>query len=201
MAPTDRRIAISLVRAAARASRMLATLAAAISSTSANAARTVLAPLRTSRPRDRQGKGRGRFHDQCGRPARLLPIDAARDQREIGPHLRGVRGVAAPPDQRQPAHVRVLLKVDLRPDHGGHRGRGKERRFRHVDAFEPGRRHAHDRDVPPVQDDLFLEDLRIGGEAGRPERVTQNHGGPASGGQLAAVKPVPTAGDTLSTSK
>ncbi len=49
VAPTDKRMAISLVLAVARASSRLATLAAAISSTRPNAARTMAAPVRTER--------------------------------------------------------------------------------------------------------------------------------------------------------
>ena len=110
VAPTDRRIAISLVRPAARASSMLATLAAAISSTSPNAAMTMPAPLRTvcrATGSDRAAAG-STISDR--RAARLLLIDAARDHREIRAHLREIRVVAAPADQRQPAHVRVLMR-------------------------------------------------------------------------------------------
>ncbi len=78
--------------------------------------------------------------------------------------------------------MRVLLKVHLRPEHGGQRGRRKDCRFRHVDAVEPGGRHTHDRDVVSVQDDRFMDDLRVAAESGRPERMTQHDGGRRVGG-------------------
>ena len=132
-------------------------------------------------PRDWERQGGCRFDDQRRRAARLLLIDATRDHRQIRPNLREFRVVAPPPDQRQPAHMRVLEKVLVRLKHACHRRGRKERRFRHVDAIESGRRDSHNRDIVAVQDDRFLEDLRIAAERASPERVTQDHDGRRAG--------------------
>ena len=170
-------MAISLVRAAARASSMLATLAAAISSTEPERRHDDARSPEHGPPRDRKRQSGGRFHDQRGRAARLLLIDATRDHREICPHLHQCRIVAPPADQCQPAHVRVVVKILFRLKHAHHRRGGKERRFGHVYAVEPDGGDANNGDVASVQEHRLVEDLRIAAEGGLPERVTQHHDG------------------------
>ena len=94
---------------------------------------------------------------------------------EIRANLRQRRIVAPSSEQRQPAHVRVLVKVLLRLKHAYHRGGGKERGFCHVDAVEPGGGDAYDGELASVQANRFVEDLQVAPEGGLPERVTQHH--------------------------